>query len=225
MKNQKSSRGPLLLLFLITLISSCGDEKQKPTNENQPFVEAPKQIIEAAEAKKLFNNYENRRVPLIQHYEDSINADGNKFDVARFVSYDIETMKQYISFVEQEAAEANTKVKSLRIYFANYPDITGFKHPRQNSVMILPTTEFKGIESGFYTTGDGEGGRKAVTIRSLFSKNSDKIDIRLSTHPKPKSEASFTSLFFTLTSPFQGKQSLIMNRGTGTPPPNNRSDF
>ena len=226
MKNQKSSRGPLLLLFLIILISSCGDEKQKPTKDNQPVVEAPKQIIKAAEAKKLFDNYENRRVPLIQRYEDSIIGDGAAFDVTRFVSYDIETMKQYIHFVEQQALDAKVNVKSLRIYFTNYPNDKNFHYPRQNSIMLVPTTtDINGKEAGFYTTSDGEGGRKALTIRSLFPNSKNQNGIGLLGSEQETTHASLAPNFFASRPIFKGNQSLIMNRGQNSPPPKNQSDF
>jgi len=215
------------ILFVLTFsLTNCGDGKQKTQKENPPIVQAPKKIILPKEAKTLFDNYENRRVPLIQLYEDSINGDGKAFDVARFVSYDIDVMKQYIAFVEQQASEAEVKVKSLRIYFANYPNEKGFQHPRQNSIMILPTTnDITGKEAGFYTTGDGEGGRKALTIKSLFPKKDDTKGLGLIFDSKQKTHASFVPNFLNSSSLFQGNQSLIMNRGTGSPPPKNEADF
>ena len=227
MKNTKKALWKFFFLFaLVFSLTSCGDGNQKPETENQPVVDAPKQIIQAEEAKKLFDNYEDRRVPLIQRYEDSINGDGAAFDVARYVSYDIETMKQYIAFVEQQALDAKVKVKSFRIYFANYPNDKSFQHPRQNSIMLVPTTtDINGKEAGFYTTGDGEGGRKAQTIRSLFPKKGDAKGMGLNTNVQSTTHASLAPNFFAPSPLFQGDQSLIMNRGHGTPPPKNENDF
>ncbi len=228
MKNTTKALWKFFFLFaLVFSLTNCGDGKQKPhEEENPPIAEAPKQIILAKEAKTLFDNYGDRRVPLIQQYEDSINGDGATFDVARYVSYDIDTMKQYIAFVEKQALDAKVKVKSLRIYFANYPNEKSFQHPRQNSIMILPTTtDINGKEAGFYTTGNGEGGRKAQTIRSLFPKKEDAKGMGLNTNTRQSTHASLAPNFFAPSPLYQGDQSLIMNRGHGTPPPKNENDF
>lgn len=227
MKNTTNVLWKFAVLFILVFsLTNCNDLKQKLNEEQKSELVAPKQIISAKEAKTFFDNYTERRVPLIQHYEDSINGDSKKFDVARYVSYDIETMKQYIALVENQASQANVKVKSLRIYFANYPNDTGFQHPRQNSIMILPTTtDINDKEAGFYTTGDGQGGRKALTIRSLFKKKEDIKGMGLNADIRNITHASFASNFFGPASLFQGNQSLIMNRGQGSPPPKNEGDF
>ncbi|KAG1648884.1 Transcription termination factor Rho [Nymphon striatum] len=207
-------------------LTACGDGNPKPNEEAAAVVQVPKQIISAKEGKMLFDNYEDRRVPLIQNYEDSINGDGKAFDVSRYVSYDIETMKNYIALVEKEASAAKVSVKSLRIYFANYPDDQSYNHPRQNSIMILPTTtDITGKEAGFYTTGNGDGGRRALTIRSLFPKGEDEKGMGFISNNQQKSHASLVPNFFAPAPLFQGDQSLILNRGGNSPPPKNLSDF
>lgn len=227
MKKAQKSLWKFCIVSILTLsLIACGDGNPKPDEEHTAVVEVPKQIISAKEAKMLFDNYEDRRVPLIQNYEDSINGDGKAFDVSRYVSYDIETMKNYIALVEQQASEAKVSVKSLRIYFANYPDDKNFHHPRQNSIMILPTTtDITGKEAGFYTTGNSEGGREALTIRSLFPKGEDEKGMGLNSTNQQKSHASLVPNFFASAPLFQGDQSLILNRGQGTPPPKNLMDF
>ena len=241
MKNAKVLWKFAVLFVLAFSLTNCGDGKQKPSEEdskeehpngehpngeNTPvMVKAPEQIIEPDEAKKLFDNYGDRRVPLIQKYEAARHP-SEKFEAARYVSYDIDTLKQYIAFVEQQALDAKVKVKSLRIYFANYPDDAIFQHPRQNSIMILPTTtDITGTEAGFYTTDDGEGERKALTIRSLFPKKGNAKGMGLHMKSQQKSHASLIPNFFAPSPLFQGDQSLILNRGHGSPPPKNESDF
>ena len=128
-------KSAFLLVFIFSL-SSCGDGKQKPKAEEKPEVQAPAQIVQIDQAKSMYDNYSVRRVPMIQHYEDSINrgdGDGKKkqqkmknqeatlkpFDVARFVAYDYKTIKQYMDYIEQEADAAGVEISTLRLYFSN----------------------------------------------------------------------------------------------------------
>ena len=134
----------LSLLVLSTLLfsfNSCA-EKMEKEKEEAPEVLAPTQIVQIEQAKEMYENYTDRRLPLIQNYEDSINGGKEKFDVARYVSYDYNTIKQYLAFIEQEAKKSNVEISGLRLYFSNYPDKPFFDnkdsilHSRQNSVML-----------------------------------------------------------------------------------------
>jgi len=212
------------------LISSC---QQQPRNENRKEevpakeVTAPKQIISTKEAQALYQNYSKNRAPLIEAYEAK-RVPEEKFNVARYTTYDYKTIKQYLAFIEQEAAKANVEISSLRFYFANYPNLTNFedgskiRHPRQNSIFIVPTLNKDGQDFGFFTTADGNG-RKAVLLRGVTKPNTSGLGLlQQKTH---KNYAGF-NLNFSVTPPlFQGDQSLIMNRGGSVPPPHTLGDF
>jgi len=177
MKNvRKKSLAGLLFIGLVFLTFTSCDGCKQNGDDNKPKeeVKAPEQIVTVVQARKMYDNYSKHRVPIIQKYEDSSRQDRkdykiqqNKmqkqeagiekdtFDVARYGYYDLDTMKQYIAYIEQEAARANVNISSLRFYFSNYPDkkeIEGrpILHPKQNSFFLIPTIEKGEREYAFF---------------------------------------------------------------------------
>ncbi|TDS16763.1 hypothetical protein DFQ03_1248 [Maribacter caenipelagi] len=223
----------IALFFALTAIISCNEEQKPndPKNEQPILVKAPAQIIAITEAQNLYETYSKRRIPLIQHYEDSINRihkEDKEFDVGRFVYYDYKTIKQYLDFIEQEAADADVEISTLRFYFSNYPDEVVFKdtedsikHPRQNSIMLSPTYNDGKRDYLFYIA-QGAKGKQAVPLNNEFQ------DIKgFGTHMQERNKvyASIApNLKSTAAAPLnlQESQSLTLNRGSGVPPPKNQ---
>ena len=231
------------LVFSIFIFSftSCAEKKGK---EEVPKIQAPAQIVEIGEAKKMYDRYEDRRVPLIQRYEDSINRQGKdekmqqmqqnqdkdkskvdegsaKFDVARYVYYDYKTIKNYMTFIEQQAEAANVDISSIRFYFSNYPDDAQYVHPRQNSIMISPALKKENREYLFYIDDSDPQNPKPVLLGDNFG--SVKSGTGATTTEGNKVYASFAPSLSKTNSaavlPQSGEQSLTMNRGQGAPPP------
>lgn len=218
----------IVLSIFVFSFNSCIEKTEKEKKET-PEVLAPVQIVQIDQAKEMYDNYSERRLPLIQHYEDSINGGKEKFDVARYVSYDYETIKQYLAFIEQEAKKANVEISGLRFYFSNYPKGAKFEngdpivHPRQNSVMLSPTLKKGGRDYLFYIGGT-EADQKAILLSASFGSVKDQGMGNLSKGDH-KSYASFipnldkTSTNTTLNSSFYAGTSLTMNKGGSAPPP------
>ena len=239
----------IVLSIFVFSFTSCVEKTEKEKEETA-VVLAPTQIIPVVQAKDMYDNYSKRRVPLIQHYEDSINRyshgkkirqekksgedmqmskDGKPFDVARYVSYDYATIKQYLAFIEQEAKMANVEISGLRFYFSNYPKGQKFVngdsivHPRQNSVMLSPTLKEGEREYLFYIGGT-EAKQEAVLLSDSFGSVNGQGMGDISNEDQ-KSYASFipsinkTSANTTLNASFYAGTSLTMNRGQGAPPP------
>ncbi|WP_405410183.1 hypothetical protein [Maribacter sp. Asnod1-A12] len=222
----------IVLFITLAAIIGCNEEQKVniPKNKN-PNVEAPAQIITIPEAQDMYESYSKRRVPLIQHYEDSINRthiEDKEFDVGRFVYYDYKTIKQYLAFIEQEAADADVEISTLRFYFSNYPDEVVFKntketikHPRQNSIMLSPTYNDGKRDHLFYVT-QGIKGKQAVPLNNEFE---DMKGFSVNKEEKNKAYASIVpnSSLTTAAPPIlQEAQSLTLNRGSGVPPPKNQ---
>lgn len=243
----KKAKQPLqkmaVLAILIFTCINCNNTNKTDAQQNaKPEVLAPSQIVEIDQAKSMYDNYTSRRAPLIQRYEDSINRgnDNTKaqqqtqktqkqegevkpFDVARFVSYDYKTIKQYIAYIEQEAEVAGVEISTLRFYFSNYPDKELFpgtkeelKHPRQNSILLSPTIQKGEHDHLFYIT-QGVDKPEAVILNDDFGtvkgmgliESGDEI-----------SHASFIPNFFKPNvNPVYAGKSLTMNRGGSSPPP------
>ena len=229
MINEKKSLFRLVVLSLFVFsFNSCAEKMEKEKKET-PEVLAPTQIVQIDRAKKMYDNYSDRRLPLIQHYEDSINGGKEKFDVARYVSYDYETIKQYLAFIEQEAKKANVEISGLRFYFSNYPKGAKFEngdpivHPGQNSVMLSPTLKRRDRDYLFYI-----GGTEAKQEPVLLSDNFGPVKgqgMGVNGNGDNKSYASFipsstnATTNTTLNASFYAGTSLTMNRGQGAPPP------
>ncbi|WP_158974095.1 hypothetical protein [Cellulophaga sp. L1A9] len=227
-----------LLFIAFSLLVSCNSEKKPTTPDAQPNqkeqheetpkeIKAPEKIITITEAKEVYDNYTQKRANLIEATEEPL-EDGSKFIASRFGDYDIETVKNYIAYVEQEAKEAGVKVETLRFYFSTYPDKKEFpdrkkvKHPRQNSFFILPTMKVDTMNLGFYIKDSGDGKKEAALIRDYPGVLDSKMG---ATKKANKSYASFGLSSNASSTLFYGDQSLIMNEGQMYPPPPKESDF
>nr|WP_299384647.1 hypothetical protein [Allomuricauda sp.] len=218
MKNTNQITIPLMAIFFLVL-AACQQQPKKQGEEDpgkmepRETVKPPKQIISLEESKSLYDNYTKNRVDIIQEYEATRSPE-KKFEAARFAAFDYATIKQYIAFIEQEAEGAHVDISSLRLYFANYPDKEDFPdgkkivHPRQNSVLIVPTINVDGQDYGFYIGDDG----KAKLIKDAVGAQG----IGATSQKGQKSYASFAPSFAPA---MQGGQSLNLNRGQSGPPP------
>jgi len=205
------------LTFIFTLafslLLSC-EEREHPPKETP--VESPQQIITTKQAQLMFDNYTDRRVPIIQKYEDSINPK-EQFDVARYGYYDYKTLKNYIEFIEQEAKKAQVDISTLRFYFSNYSNDSNVKYPRQNSFFIVPTTLAEGKDYGFSVLSDGNGNYKAELLKNNFLiQRTNKVG--LIKNERTKTYASYKPIlpFFA-----EDTTSLILNESNVIPPPYN----
>lgn len=246
MKNLKRKWFPLTLVFaFIFALSSCNEECPSCEEEAKP-IDAPEQIVSRKDAKLMYDTYSTRRKPLIESYEDSINRrngydskdkikqhnkkdnKGNSamrqavqvdsFPVTRYVHYDYQTIKDYLTFIEQEAKRKGIEISTLRFYLSNYPENMTIKDAkaRQNSIFIMPTITQDKRTFGYFLN-------EKEQIELLTD------DLKVSTTPfRPKAETSKAKASFlpefesSFTSPnynfYQG-QSYILNKGGGAPPP------
>ena len=237
MKNLRRNWFPLTFAFIF-ILSSCNE--QHSIDKAATPVVAPEQIVSVKDAKLMYDTYSSRRKPLIRHYEDSINArNGNdkmkqntksnptnkaaikvdSFPVARYVYYDYQTIKNYLSYIEEEAKNKGIEIATLRFYFSNYPEnmpVTNAK-PKQNSIFIMPTISQDNRTFGYFLND-----KEQLTLLN--------DDLRLSkTRFKPdsknsKMKASFLPEFESLSikpsyTLFQGSKSYILNEGGVRPPP------
>ncbi|NJB37376.1 hypothetical protein [Croceivirga sp. JEA036] len=204
----------LAMLFVASCAETPKKEKtpeQEKITEQEPttkMVSAPKQIISIEEADQLFTNYTERRANAILKMELAEQAAEEKeFVPTRFVTFDINVLKEYIAFVEQEGKKGGTQVDSLRVYLGNYgKNKESWKKKKRNTVFFVPAAK----------TAEGYGGifigdlGKAMLIRDFFASDQD----------TPQQKASLLPSF--APAPPQS-QSLILNVGEGGPPP--RPDF
>ncbi len=210
----KNTYNFLSMIVLVILFSACQEEPKKEIREEadkEIVFEVPKQIISLEEADSLFVNYKKRRIPTIIASE-SETQDGKPFIPTEFVSFDIEVLKNYIGYVEQEAKNGGTKADSIRVYFGNYGNRSK-KYNKKNTVFLLPTASVDGDYGGIYLDANG----KAKLVRNW-------VNEQLNGTPKSQQKAEASILPSFLPSPkVQGGTSLALNRGNGGPPP--KQDF
>lgn len=245
MKNLTRKWFPLTLTFLFVFtLSSCNEECPPCDKDSEP-VPPPAQIVEVDEAKKMYDTYTIRRKPLIRRYEDSINRrkdyDGNdkmkqqnqnnnsevqgvtavdSFPVARYVYYDYKTIKDYLTYLEQEAKDQGIEISTLRFYFSNYPEGMKVKDtkPRQNSIFIMPTLTQDNQTYGYFLDEKEQLKLLADDLKvspTPFKPKAKDSEMKASLFPEFKS--SVKSPTYSL---YQGK-SYILNEGGVRPPPYN----
>lgn len=212
MKNIKN----LWMFFaLFILLSSCNENQGKMPKEEEKEVvtfEAPEQIITLEEADSLFVNYQNRRIPNIVKTEGQFQEDGKPFVPTQFISFDINVLKEYIGYVEQETKKGGTKADSIRIYLGNY-GTRSKKYVRKNTVFLLPAAEVNGEYGGIFIDDDGN----AKLVREWVNENEN-----TGQGINQKSEASFLPMISSAPN-LQGGISLALNFGGSGPPP--KTDF
>ena len=204
------------LAMALIFLGACNPQPKKeaePEMASEPIedVDAPKEIISLDKAKELCENYENRRIPIIKEFEAANNGSNGNFTPVQFIAFDLETIKNYVKYVEQEASRAKVKPDSLRIYLGNYGEEG--RDPNRNTVFILPTAKVGENYGGFYIEDNGQ----AKLIRDYWPKANDEGG----QEGEPRSKASFMPSFNTTL--MQGGGSLVLNFGQGGPPPH--TDF
>lgn len=156
---------PALMVLAIAILATC-QKKEK--------IAPPDQIISIAQAKEMYDNYTDRRVPCIKEFEDSLGKPN--FYPTRYMEYDLKVMKQYIAYIEDEADMAGVEIETLRIYQANYGDKDEFKkggkvkYSRQNTTFIVPTTKNGDENLAFYTVDTLKGKKKVMFLKGLGKK-------------------------------------------------------
>jgi|GEM_PF-793710 len=161
------------LIALFSMLFAC----EEHVDPQPPNTQSPDQIVSVGQAKQMFDSYSKRRVPTIKRYEETMVDSTKEFHPTRFGEYDYETMKNYMAFIESEAALAKVSIGGLRFYLTNYPNASKFddgepvKYPRQNSFIIVPTTEIDGVQHGFITRATADGGRTIVLIKDWLLEN------------------------------------------------------
>ncbi|MGO3181746.1 MAG: hypothetical protein ACTIJ9_02835 [Aequorivita sp.] len=211
---------PLLLLIFINLMF-VGCQEVSDDQEPGP-VKPPQQIISVERATEMYDNYSSRRVPSIKKYEDSIASDTAPFTPTRYAEYDLETIKQYVAYVEYQAKLAKVDVKTLRFYLSNYPNSEKFangdkvRYPRRNSLFVLPTMEYKGENVGF-SIEEIDGKYSAVAINKSHASGDKNQNKAQNNSDGQLNKAGF---FISNSAPVQlGTASLILNDGNLMPPP------
>ena len=146
-------------------------------NDSQPSI-----IIPVEDAGALFKDYEYNRISLIESKQNT-DSNGNRISsndkryikATRSVTIDYEQLKEYLYFIEEQAAEAETEIKGLRIYFGKYPDSGRFptgnacKYPGAETVFMNPTMMHEKDEVSFAIATNRKGGSQAIPVGEILN--------------------------------------------------------
>ncbi|MEL6810922.1 MAG: hypothetical protein AAFP76_06265 [Bacteroidota bacterium] len=125
--------GALGVLALL-LIASCN-----------PRIDPPTQSITFEEVRELQNEFVETRAPLLEA--------GLGFEDTRDFWFSLDTLKNYIKYVEQEAKRQGYDNLGIRVYFAAYDEPQGNQEFPYSTVVLVPTTTidgFSGLQKGFF---------------------------------------------------------------------------
>lgn len=186
-------------IFLFTIIS-CEKTDKPDLDTDNARAKMLKHIVPLDSAFNMYNTYSKTRSGILKDTLQKLY--GEKFYDTRTVWFDIETLKEYIKYVEQKSRENNIDPQGFKICFGTYSNDKNLGDvANHQNVFLVPTTENKGRQSA-YTIQNEKG---VVFLKNV--KNNNQSSIKTS----KAGFVSFTSL--------NGSDGLILNRGGATPPP------
>ncbi|MFB9057537.1 hypothetical protein ACFFU9_12380 [Mariniflexile ostreae] len=133
MKTNAIHKISVLVIFTVCLLVSCNNvTKEKPSEQQKPEkISAPKQTIDYEYASNLEEEYINTRASIINKSLD--------MEDAREFWFDLDQLKKYIAYVEQEAKSQGYKNLGIRIYNGAYPKEKQYPDPGYSTVFLVPT--------------------------------------------------------------------------------------
>ncbi|MBQ4818755.1 hypothetical protein [Aquimarina sp. MMG016] len=81
----------------------------------------PKNIITSVQARKLYDNYARKRVKFIDSLVGK-GPDGKPFEATRSLFYDLDSLKNYLAYINRISKKAGVEPSGLRFYFGVYAD-------------------------------------------------------------------------------------------------------
>lgn len=122
----KSIQNPVFFLIIMALFFQSCDENAKTRK-----IKAPKHTIDYKYANSLEEEYKRTREPIINKYL------GIK-DTREFW-FELEKLKEYIAYVEQEGKRLGYENLGVRIYNGVYPKDRAYPDPGYSTVFLVPT--------------------------------------------------------------------------------------
>jgi len=192
----------LLFIFLI----SCEERKEPKQNNEKEKAIMLTHLIEVDTAFTMYDNYTDKRIEITKDTLQSLY--GSKFYDTRTVWFDIETLKEYIKYVEERSKENKIKPEGFKICFGAYSnnDSLGNKANHQN-VFFVPTAKKDGRQAA-YTIDKKRG--------ILFLQHARKF---INENTAVQEKAGFLSFSVAFD-----EKGLILNKGESSPPPDSTDE-
>ncbi len=207
----------LTTTFLLMTLTFCNPKEVKTE-----FRGEPSNIISIAQAVKMHDEYQEGIGKLIEN--SHLETNNEVYPATQYTYIDLDTLKQYVAFLDKVQKLNNKKITGLRIYFGAYPGTEAMKtasfktiYPGRETIFMAPT--MKGEDSPMAKQ------YQAVDNVPFYIKPSGKdkligdylvIDELLCKYDMGKGRVQ---KLVVIDSTFTAKTSLIINKLDNCPPP------
>lgn len=186
-----------LFLFVFT---SCQKSQKYFEVDEKAKAEMITQIIPLKDAVDSYKDYGKNRLKILK---DTLKIKyGKDFNDTRTVWFDIETLKQYLIYVEEKSKEAGVDPKGLQFYFTVESEKSEGKKKNHQNFFIAPTKS-NDLESGYTLDKDG----KVILLKEKLKE----------IYKTTASQSTEKAGFFSLQDEDEG---LLLNDGVPNPPGN-----
>ncbi|SHM86174.1 hypothetical protein SAMN05720268_1032 [Polaribacter sp. KT 15] len=143
----KKTNKLLFCLSLTIVLMSCNNEKKQKKEimqhaEKIVNSKRPSNAITYKEMASMFHEYDTGQKVVLDKYRENYTGDSN--DAVETVShfYEINQLKQYISYLERISKEKEIPLTGLRIFSAAYPKNYADKSLRgRHTLVFMPTAK------------------------------------------------------------------------------------
>ena len=211
MKNFKIQTLKVNAIFLLcfTLLATTYSCKEKESNnedhdyeqnDEQARKEMITHIISIDEATEMYHLYDKQRINVTRGYLQK--KYGSKFNDTRTVWLDINTVKEYIKYVEEESKKAGITPTGFQFYFSVYPNTTRGDKKSHQTFFIAPTLKNGTKQSGYTLLNN-----KKVLLNNYFKKSLNTLNSNMQ-------KGSFIATTVQ-------EDGLLLNRNVPSPPGDN----
>ncbi len=199
-KTTKLSMAFLSCTLFTFVFFSCQKPQKYFEVDEKDRAEMVSQIIPLGDAVKAYKDYGKNRVKILK---DTLkNKYGKDFNDSRTVWFDIETLKQYLIYVEEKSKEAGVDPKGIQFYFTvDSEKSEGNKKNHQN--FFIAPTKTSDLESGYTLDKNG----KVILLKEMLK------DIYETSANQRTEKAGFFNII-------QKSDGLLLNDGVPNPPGN-----
>lgn len=156
----------MLLCVAIFVFSSCESETKNNTDNNEfcfKYLGKPKEAITYETAKTLQEEYIQTRANILNEQLIGNGTIPTGEQDTRDVTYNFNTLKQYIAYVEKEAKEKGISVEELgiRVYLGAYPKNSTYEEKGYTTMFFMPIKNSSG-KSGKSTAKYGKQAEEVI---------------------------------------------------------------
>ncbi|MFC4739697.1 hypothetical protein ACFO3U_06785 [Flavobacterium ponti] len=106
----------VILFSTLLYLNSC---KPESAEENLGSIKEPSQIISVEQAVEMKDTYQDTIGKLIK---ENFSIPEREYDPTLFAFIELDSLKQYIAYLEEVERLNDKKISGIRVYFAAYPD-------------------------------------------------------------------------------------------------------